>query len=511
MATSISHHQSLADGQSDGPVEKTAMEESTQLIVSDWTDKAENSLRRKIDFTILPILMLGLFALQLDKGNMSYAMTTTFTKDLGITNDNVNYGNQLMLAAIVVFEIPFNMILSRIGPALWLIIQIFAWGIVATAQTAIHNLAGFYATRFILGMWEAGYLAASLTILSSFYTRKEMALRVTLVYVGNYCSSGVGGLLAGLIFKIPESSGLKRWRWLFLVDGLFTLLVGIVFIFIMPRSTTNTLPLSGIKRLNLFNDEERRIMANRVILDDPRKSVKLSGITPKTALRILLTSFRVWGHFSVNVISLAPKGGLSVYTPSIIKHLGFDASAASFLAAVHNFGVCILAILVSWVSDKTSSRGPLCLLCAVYSIVFSGVQFALAKSTDVWLKYAILTLLTSGMAVSQSLNDAWFSINTADPQERCIGLALAVAGSNLGGLAGQNIFVKSDAPYYHKGFLKVLCIYAGSIILIAGMILFYWNENRKLAKYTETDEIVTNEGSKEVPVSGDRTKVRNQL
>lgn len=156
--------------------------------------------------------MLGLFALQLDKGNVSYALTTSFTKDLGMDNDNVNYGNQLMLAAIVIFEIPFNMVLSRTGPAKWLTIQVFAWSIIATAQAAIHNLSGFYATRFMLGMWEAGYLAASLTILNSFYTRKEMAMRVTLVYIGNYFSAGIGGLIAAAIFHIPESTGLKQWQ-----------------------------------------------------------------------------------------------------------------------------------------------------------------------------------------------------------------------------------------------------------------------------------------------------------
>src|SRR6478609_1566659 len=156
--------------------------------------------------------MLGLFALQLDRGNVGYAMTTSFTDDLGITKDIVNYGNQLMLAAVVIFEIPFNMVLSRIGPALWLIIQILAWGTIATAQAAVHNKSGFYATRFLLGMWEAGYLAASLTILASFYTRKEMAMRVTLVYIGNYFSAGMGGLIAGAIFHIPESTGLKPWQ-----------------------------------------------------------------------------------------------------------------------------------------------------------------------------------------------------------------------------------------------------------------------------------------------------------
>ncbi|ENH65217.1 hypothetical protein FOC1_g10000880 [Fusarium oxysporum f. sp. cubense race 1] len=493
MATLASQH----EPQADSSIVKTGVEESqSQLPICDWTEKAEVRLRRKIDFKILPMLMLGLFALQLDRGNVGYAMTTSFTEDLGINNDNVNTGNQLMLGAVVIFEIPFNMVLSRIGPALWLIIQILAWGTIATAQAA-----------FLLGMWEAGYLAAALTILASFYTRKEMAMRATLVYVGNYCSAGVSGLLAGLIFKIPETSGLKKWQWLFIIDGLFTLVVGFVFILIMPRSTTNTLPLAGIKWFDPFTAEERDILAKRVILDDPRKQVKLSGISPKTALRIILTSFPMWGHFGINAISITPKGGLVFYTPTIIKNLGFGASTASFLAAVSNFGVCILAILVSWVSDKTLSRGPLCLLCGVYSLVFSGVQFAVIGSSDVWMKYAILTLLGSGVAVSQSLNDAWFSINTADPQVRCIGLALAVAGSNVGGLAGQNIFVKSDAPYYRKGFLKILCLYAASIVLIAGMIFYYWNDNRRMQKSGELED------AEEIGGSGGlkKKRVKNQL
>src|SRR6478736_1171806 len=243
MATLASQH----EPQADSSIVKTGVEESqSQLPICDWTEKAEVRLRRKsvnlpqyhmpiltlltrIDFKILPMLMLGLFALQLDRGNVGYAMTTSFTEDLGINNDNVNTGNQLMLAAVVIFEIPFNMVLSRIGPALWLIIQILAWGTIATAQAAVHNKSGFYATRFLLGMWEAGYLAAALTIIASFYTRKEMALRATLVYVGNYCSAGVSGLISGLIFRIPEHHGLKKWQWLFLIDGIFTIFVGIVF------------------------------------------------------------------------------------------------------------------------------------------------------------------------------------------------------------------------------------------------------------------------------------------
>ncbi|WXC54092.1 hypothetical protein SNK03_000097 [Fusarium graminearum] len=144
---------SQADPQIINPAGKTTIQESQSHVpICDWTEKAETKLRRKIDFTVLPILMLGLFALQLDRGNVGYDMTTSFTDDLGMTKDIVNYGNQLMLAAVVIFEIPFNMVLSRIGPALWLIIQAFAWGTIATAQAAIHNESGFYATSFLLRM-----------------------------------------------------------------------------------------------------------------------------------------------------------------------------------------------------------------------------------------------------------------------------------------------------------------------------------------------------------------------
>lgn len=281
----------------------------------------------------------------------------------------------------------------------------------------------------------------------------------------------------------------------------------------MPRSADDTKPLCGLKSLDFFTTEDHRIMHGRVILDDPRKQLKLSGISPKRALVILFTSLPAWGHFGINIVSIVPKGALSVYSPTIIKNLGggFDASTSSFLSSVYNFGVCILALGVAWISDRTAIRGLLCLVCAVYSTVFSGVQFSLVRSTDVWLKYAILTLLNSGMAVSQSINDAWFSVNTADPQVRCLGMALAVAGSNLGAIFGQNVFTTSDAPYYETGFLEILCIYGGSILLIIGMISYYWNENRKLAKGVVESVIMNDEGVTEVVSGGNPQRVKNQL
>lgn len=156
--------------------------------------------------------MLGFFALQLDKTNTSSAITTDFTRDLGITNDIVNAGNQLQLAGILIFEVPSNMILSKVGAPLWLTVACFSWGMVATFQAFIHNKSSFYATRFLLGTFEAGYLAGSLVVIGMFYTKKEIAMRMTILYTANYLAAGTSSLLAVAIFGLHGARGLRNWQ-----------------------------------------------------------------------------------------------------------------------------------------------------------------------------------------------------------------------------------------------------------------------------------------------------------
>lgn len=297
---------------------------------------------------------------------------------------------------------------------------------------------------------------------------------------------------------------------MFLIDGIFTLLVGVIFIFYMPKSTKDTRTLVKMKSFDLWNDRERHIMDNRVLLDDPRKITRLSAIGFRRIFTIL-TDHHIWGHCIINIISLAPKGGLGYYGPVIVKSFGFDPIQASALNSVSNFGVCILALGFAWISDRISFRGPLCLAAAMYSITFAAAQFGIVQSSDVWLKYAIFTLLSSGNAVAQSINDAWMSVNTHDPQVRCVGMALAVAGSNLGGLAGINLFKQTDAPRYARGFLGVLCLYGGSIVVILNMMALYWYENKRMARRTGGENVIDSKGVDVVRRDGSQAVVKNQL
>lgn len=164
----------------------------------------------------MPLLIGGFFVLQLDRSNIGNALTDTITTDLGITTNDVNVGNQLMMAGIVVAEIPSNLILQRLGAPVWLTMQMLIWGTIALAQAWCTNIHSFYATRFLLGLFEGGYIPGGQYMLALFYTRQELALRTAVFYFGNYSATATGSLIAAGILNMAGIQGLSGWQWLFI-------------------------------------------------------------------------------------------------------------------------------------------------------------------------------------------------------------------------------------------------------------------------------------------------------
>lgn len=164
----------------------------------------------------MPLLVAGFFVLQLDRSNIGNAMTDTITEDLGITRNDVNLGNQLMSAGIVIAEIPSNLVLQRLGAPRWLNLQMFIWGTIALTQAWCTNIHSFLATRFLLGFFEAGYIPGGQYLLALFYTRRELALRTAIFYFGNYSATATGSLIAAGILQMGGTMGLSGWQWLFI-------------------------------------------------------------------------------------------------------------------------------------------------------------------------------------------------------------------------------------------------------------------------------------------------------
>jgi MFS family permease len=164
----------------------------------------------------LPLLFLGLLVFQFDRMNLASALTASFAKNIHVNQSTINLGNQLMFMGIVVLEIPFNLMLQRLGPRKWISSQVCLFGFIAIMQVFVKSRAGFLASRLFLGFAEAGYIPGASYTLSCWYTKRELAKRVAILFFGMFGGNALSPILATGILKLAGRGGLNGWQWLFL-------------------------------------------------------------------------------------------------------------------------------------------------------------------------------------------------------------------------------------------------------------------------------------------------------
>lgn len=248
----------------------------------------------------------------------------------------------MLSLGIVLFEIPSNMILYRVGPGKWLTLQLFLFGTVSTFQAFQNNYGSFVATRFLLGITESGFIPGGLWTLSTWYTRKETAKRVMFFYFGNQFGQASSKLLAYGILHMRGVGDKAGWFWLFVLMGAFTVLSGVVLGCCLPDSFKN--PRSTfLPNVKIFNERELHILQTRVLLDDPMKGKKKK----KIGLGAFKKAVRASPPFTKRVtnINSSPTGvsgsmssshsrTTALSAPSIHTHLPSSRASASKVSLV---------------------------------------------------------------------------------------------------------------------------------------------------------------------------------
>ncbi|KAE8386448.1 hypothetical protein ETB97_004383 [Aspergillus alliaceus] len=478
MASSLDHHPSIGN---ELPQEKNILSEIStdqesldEEIVKDWDDREENALRRKIDFILLPILGLAFFALQVDRGNISAALTSTITEDLGITTNQINIGTQLLSAGIVITEIPSNIVLQRIGPQVWLSIQLFAWGLVATFQAFVQSYPAFLATRLLLGLLEGGFIPGALYYLSTWYKKGETSSRTTLFFFGQMFAAATSSLISAGLLKLSGRCGLSGWQWIFLVEGLITIFAGILFTLLIPPSAGNGYAIISLKRWSYFTPRESHIIRNRVLHDDPHKARGHIKITAKDIWKTVRQPTTIQ-HFFITLVAMSAFQGLTQYTPSMIKSFGFSAVRANALASVPVYCAMAWCLGLSYFADRLGHRGPFVLLAITWNVISYACLRTTPYSSSKWHKYGVITVANVSYASMHVLNIGWLSVYCKTPQERSVSMALIIMAANCAGISGSQIFRTSDKPKYLHG-LTAICILAGAswVLTVALGVQYYF-------------------------------------
>ncbi|KAJ5385833.1 hypothetical protein N7509_008374, partial [Penicillium cosmopolitanum] len=400
-------------------------------IVKDW-DEEESAVTRKIDFILLPTLALAFFCLQMDRGNISAVLTSTITTDLNITTNQINIGTQLLSAGIVLAEIPSNIIMQRIGPRVWLSGQLFAWGLVATFQAFVQSYPAFLVTRILLGFCEGGFIPGALYYLSTWYKREETSLRTSLFFYGQMFASATSSLISAGLLRLSGTHGMEGWRWIFLVEGLLTLFIGIFFTLLVPPKAGDGRPLIAFGRWSYFTERESHIIQPRIMQ-----------------------------HVFLTLVSMSGFQGITQYTPSMIKSLGFDSIKANALTSVPVYCSIIWLTILSLASDWTGHRGPFVLIAITWNVISYVCLKTAPYTLEKWHRYGIIAVANVSYCSMHILNVGWLSIYCHTPQERSVAMALVVMAANCAGISGSQIFRTADAPKYTHG-LTAICALAGA-------------------------------------------------
>lgn len=224
-----------------------------------WSSGDEKALRRKIDLRIFPITILLFILNFIDRNNFANARLKGLEQDLKLTDVEYQTCISILLVGYVSMQIPSNMVLNKLSRPSWYLCGCAAtWGVISAATGAVHNATGAILCRFFLGCVEAALFPGSIYFLSRWYTRKEMQLRVTLLNAGNLAAQAFGGLIAaGILSHMEQKAGLRAWRWLFVLEGVITVVVAAIAVFILPDYPSTTSWLSetekniALKRLDL--------------------------------------------------------------------------------------------------------------------------------------------------------------------------------------------------------------------------------------------------------------------
>ncbi|KAF8518506.1 MFS general substrate transporter [Hysterangium stoloniferum] len=434
-------------------------------------------LLRKLDITLLPMLALLFLIMSMDKAAVGNAKIAGFEHDLGLKGLDFNIGISLFYVTYIGCQLPSNIALRRIGPV-WLAFLVISFGIVSISTAFIDNYAGFLATRIMLGLTEGGLVPGIVYVLSLYYPRSELIMRISIFLLcGGSLSGALGGFVASGLLSIDSIGSVTSWRKIFLVEGIITTPIGILCLFFIPNRPENFWLLTEDERILV---EETATNSNSIDAFSQRR------IHPRLILRSF--TFHVCicalGYLLVN-ISLQ---GLVVFLPTIIASLGKFTTVETQLRTVPPQlvqGAC--AAGNAYMSYRLRQRGIFIAIASIVTIVGYGI---LVVSDDSHIRYGACFLAFGGTASSVALFLSWAVENSAPETVRATNIAIVTGVGAIGSLISVWAYLPSDAPKYRHGFslnLAATCI--SFILAIIGVLYVHW-ENAKRERGERDDRLI---------------------
>lgn len=399
---------------------------------------------------LVPYLFLCYIVNYLDRFNISFA-ALEMKADLGLSDAAYGVGAAMFFAGYVTFEVPSNLILARVGARRWMARIMVTWGILSGGMALVTTPRSFYLVRLLLGVAEAGFFPGMIFYLTYWIPTRERAQVLALFLTSTALAGVVGAPVSAALLRMHGVAGLAGWQWLFLVEGVPAIVLGLTTFFYLPDRPSDARWLAASQRAWL----EGTLAAERQALEQ----------LPQLSLWQVVTHRRVW-HLCLLYLSIIISFyGVAFWLPQIVKSLsGLSSAGATLVSAVPYLVAAVSMVVIARHSDRAGERR--------WHVALPAFAASAALLLGALLQRqplaAFVALCVAAGGIWSTLGPFWslptvFLSGTAAAG----GIALINSVGNLGGVVGPTVMgvLKQRTQAFASGLL-----FLAATLLVAGVL-----------------------------------------
>lgn len=431
--------------------------EARAAFLATFTAEEEARILRKVDLRIVFLIGVMSMVKAIDANSASNVKVLqvgeprNIINELGMTSNLFNWVGSIYGIAYIIFEAPSNLLLKRMTPHVWQGRIFFTWGIVQGCHAAVQNYHQLFALRFLLGMFEAGMFPGVMAHLHSWYRTEEMGKPVAWFFGISATSSIVGSLLCYGLSYANGVRGLSAWRWVYIVEGVFTVLFSGVVFFCLPDY-----PKSPRSR-RWLTPREQEFLEARLAENAPRTS---DPVFSAKEIKHTLGNWLIWSFLLSQTLVNLGGYALTWYLPTIVTNLGFAALPKNQLLNIPPAAATILGeALSAWLLYRAFVVRP-----AMIMLIMSGMVVCFVLFFTVDNRYGLYVACILGSAFYSTYFIpfwAWRSATLVGSTGTALTYGLQSGIAQLGGVIGPQLF---QSRWAHNGYKNSFAIAASFII-----------------------------------------------
>ncbi|KAL2823556.1 major facilitator superfamily domain-containing protein [Aspergillus cavernicola] len=428
--------------------------------------KVERRVIRKCDLHVVPVLMVLYLLAFLDRINIGNARLQGLERDLGMTGNDYNLALFIFFIPYILCEIPCNLIMKKLAPSTWLSSIMALWGIITICQGFVQNHGALMACRFLIGVFEAGFLPGCVYLISMYYKRYELQWRLTLFFTASILAGAVSGLLAYGMSYMDGMRGYSSWRWIFILEGIATVFVAVISKFFI---------VDWPDKARFLTDAERAILQSRLQSD---QGVYRMDRLDRSAVMLILKDVKIYlgTIMYLGVVNTGYAG--SFFTPTILNEMGWDSLDAQIMSVPVYIVAAVLTLCTALLSDRFKHRFGFAILGCLIATVGYSILLA-QEGVPTGAKYFALFAIVGGGFIAQPILIGWLSNNMSGHYKQAIASAVQIGFGNCGGFVASNIFIQAEAPLYRSGYGTSLGLVSLCALAAIVMVVMLARENRR--------------------------------